>query len=363
MMYTTRILCLACLALVACHPKQADTPVVKPALVMTIHNQGSHQKLGIVGEVKSRFVSAEGFRVAGKIIARHVEVGTMIKKGQRIAQLDSQDAKLNVQSAKADVSRAEAQFELAKANLARQKQLVDKQFISAATLDSFEAQFKSAQAQLSQTKAQVNVSGNQSQYTTLHADRDGVVTMIRAEPGQVVAAGELIVNIADTQSLEVEVALPESRRSLLQEGDPAKVILWANQSQFYDARVREIAPAADSATRSFIVKVSVLSPDSDLRLGMTAAVKFDSFDEDNLLIPSTAVTQQNQQPVVWIVEPKTNKVRPQEVTIGDFREDGVSISQGLNNGDRIVTVGVQNLVAGQTVTPVERGLASKGLVH
>lgn len=345
---------LICLALCACQPKEEPQAAVKPALVMTIQHTGSDQKLGVVGEVKARYLSAQGFRVSGKIVERYVEVGSQVNKGQRIARLDSQDAKLNMQSAQADVSRAQAQFELAKSNLARQKQLVDKQFISASTLDSFEAQYQSAQAQLAQARAQANVSGNQSQYTTLYADKTGVVTLVKAEPGQVVTAGEVIAQIADTQALEVEIALPESRRALVNEGDTAKVVLWAQQTKFYDAKVREIAPSADSATRSFMVRVSILSPDEDIKLGMTAGVKLSQFNEDSLLIPSTAVTQVGNTPVVWVVDAKTNKVRTQAVSVLAFREDGVTINQGLKAGDRIVIVGVQNLTAGQTVAPVEK---------
>jgi len=151
----------------------------------------------------------------------------------------------------ADVRAAEANHALAVAELDRQRQLYAKKFISASALDIHEAQLKTSTARLAQVRAQANVSGNQTRYTNLTADRDGVVTLIRAEPGQVVQAGETIVQIANLKEIEVLVAVPESRMSQVKTNAAVSIKMWANPQKLYAGSVREISPAADSATRAF----------------------------------------------------------------------------------------------------------------
>jgi len=345
----------ASIFITGCKKPEEPAPAPRPALVMTISDEGASVGMTLVGEVKPRYESAQGFRVNGKIIERKVEIGATVKKGQLLARLDSADATLSVQSSAADVSAAEAQLALAKANLERQRQLIDKKFISTASLDSYEAQYKSANARLQQTKALTSVNSNLSRYTALTADRDGIVTDIRAEPGQVVTAGEVIARIIDPTQLEVHIPVPESRMTSLAVNDPATMRLWAKREKTYQAKIREIAPAADAVTRSFLVKISILDADENVRLGMTAGVKLSKDDSSAILVPSAAVTQLKDQPTVWLLDKKTNKVNPRPVSLGSYREDGALINDGLKVGDTIVIAGVEALQAGQQVRPVERG--------
>jgi RND family efflux transporter MFP subunit len=311
--------------------------------------------MALIGEVRPRYESPQGFRIAGKIIERKVEIGSMVKKGQVLARLDASDTGLNAQAAQADVRVAEADLALAQAELDRQRQLYDQKFISASALDNRVAQFKSANARAQQVRAQAAVSGNQSRYATLSADRDGVVTDIHAEPGQVVQAGEVIARIADPKQLEVVIAIPESRMTGIKQGENAVVRIWASRDKIYKASVREIAPAADAATRTFQVKVSILDADPAVRLGMTAGVSLADEVEDALLLPTSAVTQRDGKPVIWLVDPKDNSVQPHPVVIAQFREDGVLVTGGLNAGELVVVAGVHTMVPGQVVTPRQAG--------
>ena len=338
-------------------------PAPRPALVMTITEEGASIGMTLVGEVKARYESAQGFRVGGKITERKVEVGAHVKKGQLLARLDSADANLAVQSSAADVSAAEAQLALAKANLERQRQLIDKKFISPAALDSFEAQYKSASARLQQARAATSVNSNQSRYTALTADRDGIVTEIRAEPGQVVSAGEVIARIIDPTQLEVQIPVPESRMTNLAVNDAASTRLWAKREKTYQAKIREIAPAADPVTRSFLVKVSILNADDDVRLGMTAGVRLNKDDSAAILVPSPAISQRDGKTVVWVLDKTQNAstistVQPQEVQVAAYREDGALVTSGLQVGDTLVIAGVEALMPGQQVRPVERGASN-----
>lgn len=343
------------LLLMACEKSTPKPPAPRPALVITVGQRTAAAPTILVGEVRSRYESTQGFRIDGKIIERKVDVGAMVSKGQLLAKLDSLDTGLSTQAAQAEVRAAEADQALAQAELNRYRQLHVRKFVSDQALDIQETKFKAAVAKVKQLSMQAAVIGNQAHYTQLLAERDGIVTEIRAEPGQVVKAGEIIVRIAVPSSKEVAIAVPESRMAGITVGVPAEVRLWANFNTVYQAKVREVAPSADSITRTFQVRVAIPAADNTVRLGMTAGVRFYHQDSNDLLLPTTAVTQRDGESMVWVVKPDTGEVQPRVVRTGVFREDGVTISDGLRDGEQVVVAGVHTLVPGQVVRATETG--------
>lgn len=345
-------LMLPAFLLAACERPAPPPHPPRPALVVTVGSGCTSAPTVLVGEVRSRYETAQGFRIAGKIVERRVEIGNTVKKGQVLARVDPSDAGLSALAAQAAVAAAEADLALAQTELDRQHKLHERKFVSGTALDMQEAQFKSAEARLDQARAQASVAGNQSRYTSLTADRDGVITDIRAEPGQVVEAGEAVVHIAVPEAMEVAVAIPESRMTGIAVGKKAEIRLWVSRETSYRGKVREVAPAADSATRTFQARVAFEQEDAALRLGMTAGVRFLHEGNPGFLLPPAAVSQHNGRPVVWVVDPKTQQVQPQPVETGPFREDGVLIAQGLMGGEQIVAAGVHALTPGLVVRPV-----------
>ena len=348
------LLLLFFVLLTACEKVPQPLQPPRPALVMVVGEKSLSSVMALVGEVRPRYESSQGFRVAGKIIERKVDVGAVVKKGQLIARLDAADANLSAVAAIADVRAAEASHALAVAEVERQRQLFAKKFISASALDIREAELKSSNARLAQVKAQASVSSNQTQYANLRADRDGVVTMIRAEPGQVVEAGEAIVHIANTKEVEVLVAVPESRMAEVKLNNAVTIKMWADQQKRYAGMVREIAPAADSSTRAFNVRVMIQGADEAVKLGMTAGVKFSGTALEQaaeLLIPSSALTEINGKKLVWVID-ANNRAQPREVISGQFTENGVPIISGLQVGEKIAIAGVHTLIKNQQVKPV-----------
>ena len=354
-MKTRLLLPLLSVLVAGCDKTAEPLAPPRPALVMAVGESASTDSMVLVGEVRPRYEASQSFRISGKIMERKVDVGAQVKKGQVIARLDAADVNLNAASAMADVRSAEASHALAVAELERQRQLFAKKFISASALDIREAELKTSAARLAQAKAQANVSGNQTHYASLTADRDGVVTMIRAEPGQVVQAGEAVVQIASLKETEVLVAVPESRMGEVKVGAPVTIKMWANPNKSYAGMVREIAPAADSTTRAFNVKVSMVDADAMVKLGMTAGVKFkqQAQQSSQLLIPLAALTAKGGKNLVWVIDAE-NKAQPREVTAGEFTEDGVVITAGLQVGEKIAIAGVHTLVKGMPVKPVVR---------
>ena len=345
-------LILSSILLTACEKAPEVVPPAKPALVAIVNKSENSGTMILVGEVKSRYESNQSFRINGKIIERKVEVGSFVKKGQLLVRLDASDTRLNAAAAQADVNAAETSYMLAKAEVERQRQLVNKKFISQSALDKFEAELKTASARVNQAKAQAAVSRNQARYTSLIADRDGVVTKIQAEPGQVVEPGAMIAQIVDLKQIEVLVAVPESRMAGLKAGDDVTIKLWAEQQKTYVGKIREIAPEASSATRAFDVRVSIVDTDEAIKLGMTAGVKFAKKDQEKqIMVPTSALTQINNKTCVWVID-KNNIANPREVVAGMFNEYGTEIKSGLKANEVIAIAGVHTLIKGQKVKPI-----------
>jgi RND family efflux transporter MFP subunit len=231
----------------------------------------------------------------------------------------------------------------------RQRKLVEKKFISQSALDVREADLKTSAAKVQQAQAQASATGNQSRYANLVADRDGVVTQVHAEPGQVVQAGEVVAQIVDTKQIEVLVAVPESHMARVKIGDKVAIKLWADREKTYVGTVREIAPAASSATRAFDIRVAFSNVDDAVKLGMTAGVRFADEPTTDILVPTTALTQINGKNIVWVID-KNGIANLREVKIGQFTEDGVPVD-GLHAGELVAVAGVHTFVNGQKVQP------------
>lgn len=307
------------------------------------------------GEVRARSESALGFRVGGKITERLVDVGAAVKAGAPLARVDARDLQLNAASAKSQLAAAQADLVQAQADYTRYNDLYQKKFVSGAEIDRRKAAQDVAQARLDQAKAQLNVADNQSAYAVLTADRDGVITAVEADVGQVVAAGQTVVRLARDAEKEVLIAVPENRLPEVKSAQRIDVTLWAAPEKRYTGKVREIAPGADTVTRTYAVRIAVVEADDQMRLGMTASVVLSRPGAGMaVVLPLTALYQQGANPAVWIVQPAAGgagelvlKLVP--VTVSAFREDTVVITSGVNAGELVVTAGVHKLTAGQKV--------------
>lgn len=318
-------------------PPEAPRETVKLVKALKVGAGETAQEQRYSGEVRARHETTLGFRVGGKLVERRVDAGARIAAGQPLARLDPADAQLTA-------LQAEANRRLAEAELKRTEELRQKNFVSQAALDAKDtaAQAAAAQAQLAQ---------NQARYTTLQADAPGVVAAVLAEPGQVVAAGQGVFRVARDGEREVAFAIPESRMAGLKVGADAVVTLWADgNGKTFKGRLRELAPAADPATRTFAARVSILDADAAVALGMTATVAFVRDAGAKIVVPLAAILQQGDKAAVWVIgADHTLSQRPVEVErygdAGAVLKDG----GGLTPGETIVAAGAFKLVAGETV--------------
>ena len=337
----------------ACSPPPPPVEPVRSVKTVKVTAQSAAATLEYAGEVKARTESRLGFRVAGKITRRQAEIGQSVRAGQVLAQLDPQDLKLGEEAAAAALTAARANVDQAAADYRRFKELLDKGFISSAELERRDTTLRSAQAQFDQAKAQSNVQGNQAGYAALTADASGVITGIDAEPGMVVAAGTPVVRLAHDGARDVVFAVPEDRvgaiKSIAATAGAFKIRLWGGSDQTYSATIREIAAAADPATRTFLVKADV-GHIKGLRLGQTATVIVDLPRTHGIVkLPLSALREEEGKSAVWIVDASSLTVSLQPVQVAGAEGNEVVIAGGLAPGQTVVTAGVHVLSAGQKV--------------
>ena len=321
--------------------------IERPALTMVAGSAATAGGNTYSGEIRARHEAQLGFRIGGKIVERLVDAGAQVKAGQALMRLDAGDAGLQLGS-------VEAQHQLAEADAKRYRELRAKGFVSQSALDAKETVLKAA-------AAQAGLARNQSGYTTLHADRAGVVAAILAEAGQVVAAGQPVLRLAPDGEREVAIAIPESQLAGLKIGAAAEIALLTagDSAPPLVGRLRELSPAADPLSRTYAARVTLTKPGPGVALGMTARVRFIANKKsDGLLIPLTAIFQQGKQAAVWIVAAdRTVSLRP--VQVAAYRDDGAVITGGLAAGERIVSNGVHRLAAGEKIRIIENGNASE----
>lgn len=352
----------AALLLSACSKPAPPEEPVRAVKVTTVGLADMQSGSEFSGEVRPRIESRLGFRVAGKLIRRPVELGQMVKAGQLLAQLDPQDYQLAATAAAAQLSAAATNRDLALADYKRYKDLRDQNFISGAELERRDATLKSAQAQWSQAKAQMSSQGNQAAYTSLIADVAGVVTAISAEPGQVVAAGTPVVQIAQDGPRDVVFSVPEDKVALMRHGSAVDVKVWASKTVL-KATVREVAASADPVTRTYLVKVALDGKDT-LPLGSTVSVVPQALDRGGVKViklPTSALVQNGQATAVWVVDAATMTVKLQPIEVATADGNAVVVASGLQAGMQVVVAGVHVLSPGQKVSIYKPKVALAGV--
>ena len=352
------VLPLFALALSACSKEEKKPEDVRPvrAIVLSQGELGASAEFS--GEVRPRIESRLGFRVAGKIVERKVDIGAIVKKGDVLMQLDPQDLKLAASQAQASLRAAETNRDLASSDYKRYQELRAKNFVSQSVLDSKRAALRAAQAEADAARAAFRGQSNQAGYSNLVSDIDGVVTGIDAEVGQVVNAGTPVVRVARTDEMEVVIGIPEDRVDQIRKVESVTVRLWANPGEAIPGRVREVSPVADPATRTYTAKVAI-PPRPDVRLGMTAAVQFASrAGNGGLRAPLTALHHEKGVTSVWIVENGAVKLVPVQIA-GQVGND-VLLGAGVKPGQTVVTAGVNLLRNGQKVRILTTDVARRG---
>ncbi|MCU0756775.1 MAG: efflux RND transporter periplasmic adaptor subunit [Xanthomonadales bacterium] len=349
----------AMLFLSACRQAEAPAALPRPVQVQAVTLRDAGAFDAYAGEVRAHWEADLSFRIAGKLIARPVDIGSQVKRDQVIARLDPEDLGLRRRASAAALAAARADAATASAERDRYRELLAQKLVGQSLFDAKQNAWELAQARLQQAEAEDRVSRNQARYAVLRAEREGVVTAVFAEAGQVVAAGQPVLRMARPEQKEVRISVSEDRIRTVRVGMPAMVRLSSDAAAVYQGKISEVGAAADPATRTYPVRIRLEAPDERVSLGMSVmAVLGESGGQRLALVPLQAVIEREGQRQVWVVDREPLTVSPRPVTLGKFREDGAEVLEGLAEGELIVTAGVHLLQPGQKVRLLDGAGAS-----
>ena len=342
--------------LVACSRHETAPEPVRAVRTMVVSSGTAGGSQEFAAEVRARAESRLGFRVAGKMISRSAEVGQHVQAGQVLAQLDAADLKLAQDAAQAGLRAARSAFELSQTEFKRYKELRDQNFISSLELERRETTLQAQKAQLDQARANAGVQSNLAGYAALTASTAAVVTGVDAEVGAVLSAGTPVLRLAHDGPRDAVFAVPEDGvaavRALLGRTGAVRARAWggstAQPAVALPATVREVAAAADPATRTFLVKADIGA--APVQLGQTMTVVIDLPPREAAAkLPLSAVMQQQGQTAVWLLDTAAMTVRVQPIVVAGADGNTVVVASGLSPGQTVVVAGVHTLTPGQKV--------------
>ena len=338
-----------------CDKPTPPAPEARPVRTVTIEGGTEGETVSLTGQVRAKDEVSLAFRLDGRMIERPVNVGDVLKGGQVVARLDPQNQQNELRSAQAELSSAQAALKQAQLTFQRQQDLLKNGWTPRSRFDEAEQALRTAEAQVDAARAQVRIADDRLGYTVLVADAPGAVTAVGAESGEVVRAGQMIVQLAREGGRDAVFDVPEQ---LIRTGprDPVvEVALTDDPNVTATGRVREIAPQADPTTRTFQVKVGITNPPETMRLGSTVTGRVRLAAPPGVELPASALTQANDRPAVWVVDPRNQTVSLRSVDVLRYDPASIIISEGLRAGEIVVTAGVQALRPGQKVRLLEGG--------
>jgi RND family efflux transporter MFP subunit len=351
------------LLLVGCKAKEPEAKVEPPRPVRSVIAKASANAgiLSLPGEIRPRIESRLVFRVGGKLLQRKVSVGDRVMPGQVLARLDPTDLAPALEAQQAQLESARTDRDLAAVELDRLRSLKNQNYISQGSLDRQQASYDSAVSRFNAAQAQLRQARNAIDFQVMHADAAGVVTAVEAEVGQVLTAGQPVIRVAQTAEREVAVNIPESNLDDVRRVKAWSVLVPALGDRVIAAKIRELSPIADPASRTYAARLTLSGKLDDVALGMTALVQSGAQGGPSyIVLPLSALYSRDGKTQVWRVDMRQRTVEPVEVKTAGLLDDSVRIASGINPGDRIVTAGASLLVAGQSVRLLDDPVSQAG---
>ena len=333
----------------ACTKEPPPIADARPVRAVAIERPAEGEIVSLTGQVRARDQVNLAFRLDGRMLERPVHVGDTLAAGQVVARLDPQIQRNALTAARANLQSVQAVMTQARLTFSRQQELFKDGWTARAKFDDAQQTLANAEGQVELAQAQMRIAEEQQSYTTLTADAPGAVTAVGAEPGEVVHAGQMIVQVARQGGRDAVFDVPEQ---LIQSGPrdaPIEITLSDDPSVKAIGQVREVAPQADSATRTFQVKVTLADPPEAMRLGSTVVGRLRLSAPHGVEIPASALAEANGSPSVWVVDAQSKTVSQRSVAVLRYDPASVVISDGLAAGDVVVTAGAQTLRPGQKV--------------
>lgn len=348
-------LALALLVVVAGCDRAPDAvvPEIRPVRAVTIASTSPTNDVSLTGRLQARAEVNQSFRLPGQLIQRNVDIGDQVRAGQPLAQLDSQNERSGLQAAQAQLVAAQVQLADARNNFNRMRNLIGDNAVSRASYDHSEALLRTAEAQVTGVRSQLELAQNRVNFTRLNADATGVVTARGPEVGEVVAAGQMIVQIAQAGAIDAVFDVPALAKNSLTRNTAIWVSMISDPGIRAKGIVRELSPRADPVTGTFRIRIGIANAPPAMRLGSTVSGVLRLASAPGISLPTAALVRSEGGTAVWIVDPGTKTVSLRTIAVGSSDTDEVRVVQGLNPGDIVVTAGVQVLRKGQKVGLLE----------
>jgi RND family efflux transporter MFP subunit len=347
---------LAALAAAGCEQREDSAEAaadVRPVRTVTVGDGGAARSSTFAGVIRARYESRLAFRISGQVTERLIEIGQRVTAGEPLMRIDETDASLSLLAAESQEQAARSRLAQARTDLDRSEALHARDITADAAVERDRLAVAEAEEALRSAVAQADIARNQRDYATLIADRDGVVTAIHAEAGQVVAAGQVVVEVAGDGQREVEIAVPESRVAEIREARTISVSLWSDPSHLYAGSLRELAPDTDESTRTYAARIGVADANDAVMLGLSASVSIDAAGDAELPhVPLSAVMSLLEGPQVWVVDPEAWTVSARRVTLAGTIGQEAVVGEGLVDGEIVVIAGARLLHEGQQVRPL-----------
>jgi len=348
-MRSPAVVALLALILLGACDKPQPAAEIRPVRTVTAAAGSEGEPVSLTGHIRARTEESLAFRIDGRMIARHVEVGQVVQPNDLIAELDPQPQRDALQEAQARLAAAEATLHEASNNMDRKQTLLNQGWSTKTDYDAAERAFNTDTAQLDVAKAQLHEAQDHFGYSELRADAPGVVVSKSAEAGEVVRAGQTIVTVAHYDGVDAVFDVPASLMRQVSPDALITVALTDDPKIQTTGRVRETAPQADPTTRSFQVKVGLDEWPEAMRLGATVFGQSRMRGTQGIELPATALTMLDNQPAVWVVDPKTLQVSLRTVELDRHASSSIVVSKGVEPGELVVTAGVHALRPGQKV--------------
>lgn len=347
-------LLLLAAALGGCHEAkrhdEGTAPMVRPVRTLTVDPVTFRMAGTVTGTIEARADADLGFRIAGKLVQRGVDVGDRVSAGAVLARLDDQDQRNALRTAEANLAAAQAEQLQARNEELRKRQLLANGNTSQALYDAALLSMRTAEAKVVAADAALQSARDRVGYTELQADRNGVVTATGAEPGQVVEAGAMVVRVAQPEEREAVFNIAEAGIRGAPKEPVIEVALAGAPDVAAPGRVREVSPQADPVTRTHTVRIALENPPDALRLGATVTGRLKQPPAPVVELPASAVFEDGGRVFVWLADPKAQAVHRREIAVQTREaERPVTVTSGLSRGDVVVTAGVRSLSEGQRV--------------
>jgi RND family efflux transporter MFP subunit len=339
-------------SLLACGSPAPAEEALRPVRTAVVRYDGAREASRYFGSVRARYEIDQAFRVGGKVMERRVDIGQTVSEGDVLAVLDDTDYRLTEQATGQQLAAATARARQAESDARRLEALQLDGSVSESDEEHAQSELLTSRAAAEAELRKLALARNQVKYTILRASSSGVVTSMQLEVGQVVAAGQPVIAIANEGEPEIVVDVPEAHLEAFKSAR-YRASLASAPDDLFEVSLRELSAQAAAQTRTYRARLNPTTPRT-LPLGATATLIAERISSGPPVaaIPASAITQHQGKPALWAVrrtgaEP-IGTVELVRVTVHGYRSDEILVS-GPAAGALIVTAGVQKMAPGLRV--------------